>query len=207
MKNSILALLLAAPLLLVDAAEDTNRPPERAMAILSDAHARRSAATAKIEREYRVALASTFAFADRVEVFLLDHDMGRHPDFPIKEGDETFPVRPFRTKTKVIEKRTVPAGQVKKWCDTIAKAITSEKVSGNEKLHSPIQGVRIYTGDQLIFETSFSWSYNNFCVDRNLAFLAADDKQFEDLKTLFRELVPIPRGSRGGRFVNADEEL
>jgi hypothetical protein len=207
MKIAISALFLAAIVAFAGNAEDTGIPSDRAAAILSEARAKRSAATDKIEREYRVTLASTFAFADRVEVFLLDHDMGLHPDFPLKEGDETFFIRPFRLKAKIIEKRTVPPAQVKKWCDAIGKAITAEKVSGNEKRHSPIQAARIYAGDQLLFETSFSWSYNNFTVDNRLEFLAEDDKQFEDLKILFRELVPIPRGSRGAREVRPEEEL
>lgn len=194
MKLPITALLLAVAVAFAGNAEDPSKPSDRAMAILSEARAKRSAATAGIEREYRLALASSFAFADRVEVFLLDNDMGLHPDFPLKEGDETLFIRPFRLKAKILEKRTVPPADVKKWCDTIGKVITAEKVSGNEKRHAPIQAARIYAGDHLLFETSFSWSYSNFTVDHRLESLAEDDKQYAGLKALFRELVPIPPG-------------
>lgn len=173
-------------------------------ATLAVAKAKRAAATAKSERDYRVAVAGMFPFADRVEVFLLDSTIGRDSAFKLQQDDERFHIRPLMKKTKVLKKATVPAEKIKTWCDAVAKVITSDKVAEEEPRHSPLYGIRIHARGELLFETSFSWHSETYFVGNR--FERFEEKEVGDLKKLCFELVPLPEGNRGAIVVEPEDQ-
>jgi hypothetical protein len=67
-----------------------------------------------------------------------------------------------------------------------------EKVGG-ALCHLPIHGIRIFSDDALLFETSLCWACNNYYVESDWAGLTADAKP---LRTLLDEVVPIPEAER-----------
>jgi hypothetical protein len=91
MKNLFLALLLTGSAFAADA-ESTD---QRIARIMEEAQMKRFDGYAKVDREYRAAISTTFKFADRVEVYLLDFSIGKDAAYRPKKGDEVFLIRPY----------------------------------------------------------------------------------------------------------------
>jgi hypothetical protein len=189
MRKLLLPLLWAVVPLSANTAESGAKVSERIAAILSEANEKQYKAMTKIRRDYRASVAKTFAFADRVEVFLLDHAMGKDPAYQPKEGDETFPIRPYNKETKILKKLTIPAPQIPKWAAAVTKMLTTEKWGGGAMCHFPIHGMRIYFRDQLLFETSICWKCDNYYFENGWEGLTEDAA---DLKALLDGFMPIP---------------
>jgi hypothetical protein len=144
-------------------------------------------------------LATTFQFADRFEVYLLDFSINKDPGYQLKEDEEGFPIRPYSTerfgesKTKILKTSKVPAKEIPTWCAAVTRMIASDKEGGATLCHFPIHGLRIYAGAKLLFETSICWRCNNFYFTyegkSQWEQLTDDDK---DLKKLLHEFMPIP---------------
>lgn len=188
--RALIVLLLWIATSSLKAAETDTKIEERVGAILHKADFERYAAIAKVEREYRRAVAKTFQFADRVEVFLLDHSVGVDPAYKPKEDDETFPIRPYDKETKVLKKSAVAAPEIPKWINAVTKTITSEETGGGSLCHLPIHGLRIYAGDLLLFETSICWICGNYYFQKQWESLGPDA---EDLSVLLDEMMPVPK--------------
>ena len=195
MKRVFLNLVFLATQLAALAGERDPKKTENASAIIDAAAQKRMDVMLEADLEYRIAFAKAFQFADRVEVFLLDFSIGKDEAYKPKEGDATFPIHPYDKETKILKARTVPAKDVRKWCDALAKMVKASGASG-ALCHFPIHGVRVYQGNQLFFETSLCWHCNNyyFCygpngTDSGWAGLFEGAK---DIHALFDDFMPIP---------------
>jgi hypothetical protein len=184
--------------------DGTGKTAERIEAIRSDAMDKRFRANEKIDREYRVALATTFELADRVEVFLLDLAIGRDGAYLPNRDDDVFPILPYNKETKILKTLQVPPNDVPKWCAAVKKLITSEKLGGGDLCHFPIHGLRIYAHDKLRFETSICWHCGNYTFNYqdNSHFVGLTEDAV-DLKKLLDQFMPIPE-SELQRFPGAE---
>ena len=175
------------------AADPAPKVAEKIFTILSDASRKRFEATIKADRDFRNAVSKTFAFADRVEVFLLDHSIGKDAAYQPKDGEQTFPIRPYDKETKILKTRKAPAKDIPKWCAAVTKLITSDKDAGGALCHYPIHGIRIYAHDELLFETSICWHCRNyyFNYDGQSGWEGLNEDA-KDLRTLLDEFMPVP---------------
>jgi hypothetical protein len=187
--KAIFALLFSAFSLTGWTADDDAKVSESISAIRTDAERKRFEAIDKAQRAFRVAVAKTFQFADRVEVFLLDHSIGTDAAYKPKNGEEAFPIRPYNKETKILKTRKVPAKEIPKWCAAIAKTITTEKGGGGVLCHFPIHGLRIYARNELLFETSICWHCRNYYFEDEWKGLSEDAK---DLRALLDDFMPVP---------------
>lgn len=187
--KAIFALLFSAVSLTGWAADDDAKVSESISAIRSDAESKRFEDIDKAQKAFRVAVAKTFQFADRVEVFLLDYSIGEDAAYKPKDGEEAFPIRPYNKETKILKTRKVHAKEISKWCGAIAKTITTEKGGGGALCHYPIHGLRIYARNELLFETSICWHCSNYYFEDGWEGLTEDAK---DLKTLLDDFMPVP---------------
>jgi len=193
MKKAFLT-TLAALVAVSSLAADADKPTERIESILSDASAKRWEAHEKADREYRAAVATTFKFANRAEIYLLDFSIGKDAAYAPKDDDAVFPIRPYDKETKILKTYKVPPKDIPKWCAAVTKLITSDKPSGGALCHFPIHGIRIYAGDQLLFETSICWECGNyyFTYEGYSQWLGLTEDVL-DLRKLLDESMPIPK--------------
>ncbi len=159
----------------------------------TDASIKHSKKQQRKDRARRVSVADTFKTADRVEIYLLEFSIGEDTRHAPKKGDEVFPVRPYGTETKVLNKRTVLTSDVPKWSITAAKLVASDKKAGGAFCHYPIHGIRIYAGDLLLFETSICWVCDNyyFTYDDASRWVGLNEDA-NDLKALLDQFMPVP---------------
>ena len=148
----------------------------------------------KADHEDRVAFAKELTCADRIEVFLLDHSIGRVPSHALQECDAAFPIRPYGRSTKILKTAAVSAQDIPKWSAAIAKILQSEEDNSQARCHHPIHGIRIYAGDSVLFETSLCWQCNNYYFPYTDHFswqsLTTDANTLE---TLLKKFMPIPK--------------
>jgi hypothetical protein len=142
-----------------------------------------------MDLKFRAEVAAKFSLADRVEVFLLDFAMGEDIAYRPKDHEETFSIRPYDRETKILERREVPAEEIRHWCAAMAKTVTSEKPRKGAWCHYPIHGIRIYARGELLFETSLCWVCHNYYCERDWQSLTEDAS---DLEKLLDDLMPIP---------------
>lgn len=193
MKFPPIAILVAATVLAADADKTT----ERIESIRAEASRTRWEAVFKADREYRAALAKTFQFADRVEVYLLDFSIGEDTAYTPKEGDAVFPITPYNKETKILKTHQVAAKDTSKWCAAVRLLLASDKDGGMAMCHYPIHGIRIYSGDTLLFETSLCWACSNYSyVYEDKASWESITEDARGLKALLDESMPVPASER-----------
>jgi hypothetical protein len=193
MKNLLLAILLTGSAFAADA-ESTD---QRIARIMEEAQMKRFDGFLRLNREYRAAVSTTFKLADRVEVYLLDFAAGYDPEYRPKEDEKTFPIRPYDKETGILKTHKVAAQDVQKWCAAVTKLLVSEKSGVGMNCHFPIHGIRIFSGDTLLFETSLCWKCGNYYFHyRTGASWEGLALNAEDLKALLDRAMPIPESER-----------
>lgn len=199
MMKALLTILFTASSL----AADKDNASQRIDRIISEATTKRWDATTKADREYRAAVATTFRFADRVEVFLIDFSIREDAAYSPKEGDEVFAIRPYNKETKILKKLKTPPKDIQRWCAAVTKLLTSDKIAGGALCHYPIHGIRIYAGDSLLFETSICWGCSNYYFSyEGQATWESLTEDAKDLRALFGDFMPIPEAEKA-RFPGA----
>lgn len=137
---------------------------------MREAESRFFHAEAKIEADFRKDLAAALALGDRVDVFLLDFEMEDTPsDFlfwDTRLEDHEFPILPYGKKSKVLKQMTLTEEQRAELLPPLQKVVGLEKDNyGGAFCHFPIHGVRVFSGDKVIFHSSFCWACSNFAVN------------------------------------------
>lgn len=193
MQRIMIAVLMVVPW--SAAADEAEEVTKRVEAILSEASNKRDDARQKADRDYRASVVSTFPFANRIEIFLVDFAMGSDAKYKAGRDDETFTIRPYQTKTKILKTFKVPSKAIPAWCKAVAKILTTEKPENDTSFcHYPIHGIRIYAADEcLLFETSICWQCNNyyFNYDGESEWIGISE-DVDDLKQLLDDSMPIP---------------
>jgi len=164
---------------------------------LYDAESRYYEAEAVMKSKYRKDLAATFAKADRVEVYLLDFEMEDTPsDFLFWENrleDGEFPITPYGNKSKILKRATLTVEQQRAFVPKLQEVVGVQgDGSGGAFCHFPIHGVRVFAGEEILFQSSFCWKCNNFAVSY------PDASSWVGIRTAgvfaaFAEVMPIPQ--------------
>ena len=141
-------------------------------------------------------MAKLFESADKIEVFLLDFKMLDADEYRILGWDrlpaDYFPIPPYARKSKILQRRTLSRDEVTKLLPALRENVGVEKNHGGAFCHYPIHGVRLWSGEKLIFQSSFCWSCLNFYVvypDLTADWVGIETKE---LKQVMSELMPIP---------------
>ena len=164
---------------------------------LSDAESRYYEAQAVMQSAFRKDLSAALPKGDRVDVFLLDFEMEDTPsDFYYWENrleDGEFPIIPYGKKSKILKQATLTAEQKRTFISKLQKVVGVQgDIDGGALCHFPIHGVRIYAGNEIIYQSSFCWECNNFAVPYpdGAAWVAI---RGAELFEAFSKLVPIPQ--------------
>lgn len=164
---------------------------------LSEAESRYYEAQAVIESKYRKDLATTLATADRIEVFLLDFEMEDTPsDFFYWENrleEEEFPILPYGSKSSILKRAILGDEELKTFVPALQKVVGVQGDPGTGALcHFPIHGVRVFSGETMLFQSSFCWKCQNFALaypDAPAWVGISGTKLFE----VFTDVMPIPQ--------------
>ena len=191
MKPNSLFFLFCFFAVICGAAEEPKEVSEQVKAILDPAFDKWCQETGQAVRDYDKAIAKTFQYADKIEVFLIStsekHQDG-NPTFPSLGGD-----------LDVAKSGTVEAKDVPKWSAALRKEFTSTKERKDAFCHYAIHGLRVYSGNDLLFEGSFCWACNNMCystIGDTEKHMMAFSEDVKDLKALLNEFMPIPAAEK-----------
>ena len=184
----LLGLLTVPSLALADEAFDNF-----AGKVYEEADKNREAGIEKADREYRAAIAATFKYADRIEVFLLDFDWGVG-NYRVNEEEPVFQIDNQRSgETQIFKQTTVPTKDIPQWCAATTKLLLSQRFDGGAFCHLPIHGIRIWAHDHLLFQTSLCWHCQTYYfaypdVTQSLAI----SRDGADLEKLCKDVMPVP---------------
>lgn len=171
--------------------------PPRAKELAREAERGYIAAVNESRSEYRKQLAKALAEGDKVEVFLLDFELdpSRSTSLFWEENlaEDEFPVLPYRTTTKILARKTLTPEQRLAFLPPLQAVVGVQgNVGSGAMCHLPIHGVRVYSVDTMIFQSSFCWKCHNFA-------LAYPDRpswvqiQGNDLFDAFQDILPTPQ--------------
>jgi hypothetical protein len=145
---------------------------------------------------YRKSMAELFANADKIEVFLLDFEMADAGEYRILGWDRLpegfFPIQPYDKKSKILKRKTLSADEVAKLLPALRANVGAEENHGGAFCHYPIHAVRLWSGERIMFQSSFCWACLNFYVafpDGTTNWVGVTGK---DLEKVMTELMPIP---------------
>ena len=155
------------------------------------------AAKSKIQSDYRADLAKALAKGDRIEVYLLDFEMeDTRSDYlfwDTRLEDNEFPIIPYGSKSKILKRSVLTDEQRKDFLPKLQKVVgTQDNKVGPLGGHVPFHGVRIYSEEHIIFQSSFCWMFSNFAVNYPDApsWVVMNGG---DLFAAFRKIMPIPQ--------------
>lgn len=151
------------------------------------------------ERAYRNAFASVLDQSTKIEVFLLDPGLekGRLKDdltaldpFAHLEANE-FPILPYKQICKILVSKILSKDEVTQLLPSL-KATISGDSDVRAACHDPIHGIRIWLGEELIFQTSICYGCQNFYFKYpfgKASWIGLSEPAF---KTTMEKLMPIP---------------
>jgi hypothetical protein len=196
MFNSKRSLIIIISLLLLATASagDETTIDKEVRAIVSQAEEEHFDSIEQANHQYRATLAKAFRFADRIDVFLLDFSMGADPAYEPKPEDEVLEIRPYGRKTRILKSARVPAKDLPKWREAAAKMYRAKPENWATGCHYPVHGIRIYSGQNLLLETSFCWQCSNyqFSTTGGESSWVTMGRDADDLKALLQNFMPIP---------------
>jgi hypothetical protein len=151
----------------------------------------------KAQADFRKALASSLAEATKVEIFLLDFDPKDYPDATHFDWDlytekDSFPIMPYNSVSRILARKTLTSEQIKTLLPALQMTVSVQKDEGGAACHFPIHGIRVWVGNNLLFQTSFCWHCGNFFVkypDETSRWLNIEEPK---LQKIFNDLMPIP---------------
>lgn len=108
-------------------------------------------------------------------------------------GIETFPILPYAKDTRIIKKSVVGPAELKDFSQAVAAALTGQENEGGVMCHYPIHGIKIFSANENIFQTSLCWACGNYFVEYpNGASWDQMTMGFGQLKDLLDKHMPIP---------------
>jgi hypothetical protein len=171
----------------------------------------------KARLAYRKELADVLALADKIEVYLLDFEMeGTDASFSewhtrLDEGE--FPIIPYGEISKILKTVVLTAEQRQEFLPLLQKEVGFQgEDSGGAFCHFPIHGVRVSSGDKILYQSSFCWHCGNFSMTYpdGSTWCGLSDRA---IAAAFGKLMPIPQSEidrfeavLGGKGKKKEEE-
>ena len=118
-----------------------------------------------IDRLYFEKFTELLLEANHVELFLLDPKIKEgkiSEDDSIEDLDseKKFAIYPYGKFTKIVKKKKLTKKEVKEFLPLLYTAMRTDE--GQNDCHKPIHGVRIYSGNSIIFQSSFCYDCSNY---------------------------------------------
>lgn len=153
----------------------------------------------KVATEYRRAFAQAIGGATKIEVYLLDFEMtdaedaNRDAAWAIRLAEDQFPIVPYGNQSKILKRKMLSADEIKLLMPTLQRTIAVEENSGGAMCHFPIHGIRVWDGEDIVFQTSICHHCMNFYMTYPHG--GADWTSLSDpvLRTVLDQLMPIPQ--------------
>jgi len=151
----------------------------------------------KAQAEYRKGLSASFSKATKIEIYLLDFDVKHFdgvmtPTWKLNVPKDQFPIGPSEGVARILKTKVLTGEEMKKLLPALEAAVGVEKDIVSPLCHFPIHGVRVWEGEELIFETSFCWMCENFSLrypDFREKWVGIEGTR---LKNIIKDLMPIP---------------
>lgn len=145
---------------------------------------------AKAREKYRGGVAKLLKTADRVVVYLLNFESVKQGEKTDDVGD-TFALGDEEEFHQVLQSKELEKESKAKMLEELTKKLSAPRDRGGVGCHFPIHGIRIFKGNDVIFETTFCWVCGNF------PFRYPSNLEYQNvtvqLETLFNSLLPIPQ--------------
>ena len=151
---------------------------------------------------YRKALSAAISDASSIEIMLLGpaSDANQHSTAldsidPFGNADKarTFPIRPYKISAAILKRKVLTAGEIASLMPELQSTITALDGNVMAACHDPIHAVRVYIGENVVFETSICYHCNNFYMTYPF-----DDAHWECLsnpkfQAIMEKLMPFPK--------------
>lgn len=171
---------------------------DKAARKLAEAQERYSVTKAALQPRYRKDLAELIAGGDRIEVYLLDVMENANivsADWASSLPADEFPILPHNSKSKILKKVVLTAEQRKEVLPALQKILGGDESSGL-LCHWPIHGVRVFSGEKVLFQTSICWECRNFYVDYPDGAEEVGLGDSAELQKILEKVMPIPEGRK-----------
>lgn len=150
-------------------------------------------------QSYRKAFSDAIAGATNVEVYLLDFETK-----PVKGATEfsswildlpkdQFPILPYVATSRILKRKKLSADEIALLMPSLQATIAVEKNNGGAMCHFPIHGIRIWSGDEIVFQTSICYQCMNFYMTYpfgRASWTGLSDPKFREV---MEKLMPIPQ--------------
>jgi hypothetical protein len=145
-----------------------------------------------IRAEYRKGFSEELKKCDRIYIYLVDFDDIIDTFDPFSGDDEKrIRIHPYgHQSTKILKEKELTVAEKKIILAVLADQISVETQHGGAFCHFPIHGLKAYSGDRLLLESTFCWKCGNFGFDypNGAQWLDAT----KEMEVVFKQLLPIP---------------
>lgn len=153
----------------------------------------------KLRSEYRKAFADAISSTTKIEVYLLDFEStnvrGVKDDLTWVAGlaEDQFPIVPYRGQSKILKRKMLSADEIRLLMPSLQKTIAVEDDMGGVLCHFPIHGIRVWDGDDIVFQTSICHHCGNFYMTYPYGVVRWTSLSNSEFGDVLEQLMPIPQ--------------
>lgn len=121
-----------------------------------------------VEADYRKALGDALSEATEIEIYLLDPNLETPGEGKREYGWEgrlpadLFPIIPYKKTAKILSRKKLGADEVKSLLPSLRATVGVKENTGGAMCHYPAHGIRVYDGQNVVFQTSVCHQCSNF---------------------------------------------
>lgn len=162
---------------------------------LSNASSRYDDAQFEIESDYRKEVAKLLTMSDQIVIYLLDFEMEDTPEgMHFETRDEnTFQIFPYGGKSKILKKSAIKDDQHEMLLPKLQDVVIAKNMTKrNEISHFPMHGIIMYSGQKIIFQSSFCWHTRTFRMvyPDSISLVRIRGNKLQEV---FNKIMPIPQ--------------
>jgi hypothetical protein len=118
----------------------------------------------KIQDSYRAARAKELLAATKVEVFITRYDDVAMVEglFDPEDNDKRIRIDPYNASTAILQRKELAEAERRELMAAFAKQLAVPGQTGRVFCHYPIHGLRIYSGEELVYSGTFCWKCGNW---------------------------------------------
>ena len=152
----------------------------------------------RLRDEYRIQMARALEHADGASIFLLHYKPVDPRDIPKeKRKPRYFSMAPYRLHTEVLNWIELRGEGIRRIREATLELLRQPKTEG-PWAHFPTHGIRLYRGEELVFETSMSLHTGNYFVRypdnyEKGSWVGFGGKDPLKIEKELKELLPIPK--------------
>lgn len=167
-------------------------------AALEEARKRSFLAREKEQADYRKNLAEIISSSREVEIFLLSFEMQKEDagyyNWQRDLQPDRFPIIPYGQSSQILQRKRLSPDEIKALMPSLKATVSVKENFGGAFCHFPIHGLRIRSGEEIIFQTSICYECGNFYIEYDSGgqeggWTGLSSNEFQELMT---QLMPIP---------------